>query len=93
MVTARHLRQLYRRAPDLLPFQARIGSPGQTGRAPVPRALAEHQTFTFDYDFSDGWEHDVVIEELIHSDTGLKFAVCLDGEQACSLRPFRGGLP
>jgi hypothetical protein len=49
----------------------------------VLQALREHQTFTFDYDFGDGWEHDVVIEELIHSDTGLKFAVCLDGERAC----------
>ena len=49
----------------------------------VLQALRERQTFTFDYDFGDGWEHDVVIEELIHSDTGLKFAVCLDGERAC----------
>ena len=49
----------------------------------VLQALREHQTFTFDYDFGDGWEHEVVIEELIHSDSGLKFAVCLDGERAC----------
>jgi hypothetical protein len=49
----------------------------------VLQALRELQPFTFDYDFGDGWEHEVVIEELIHSDTGLKFAVCLDGEQAC----------
>jgi Plasmid pRiA4b ORF-3-like protein len=49
----------------------------------VLQALHDLQPFTFDYDFGDGWEHDVVIEELIHSDTGLKFAVCLDGERAC----------
>jgi Plasmid pRiA4b ORF-3-like protein len=49
----------------------------------VLQALRELQTFTFDYDFGDGWEHEVVIEELIHSGTGLKFAVCLDGERAC----------
>ena len=49
----------------------------------VLQALRELQPFTFDYDFGDGWEHDVVIEELIHSDAGLKFAVCLDGERAC----------
>lgn len=49
----------------------------------VLQALREHQTFTFDYDFGDGWEHEVVIEELIRSDSGLKFAVCLDGERAC----------
>ena len=49
----------------------------------VLQALHDLHPFTFDYDFGDGWEHDVVIEELIHSDTGLKFAVCLDGERAC----------
>jgi Plasmid pRiA4b ORF-3-like protein len=49
----------------------------------VLQALRGLQPFTFDYDFDDGWGHDVVIEELIHSDTGLKFAVCLDGERAC----------
>jgi hypothetical protein len=49
----------------------------------VLQALRELQPFTFAYDFGDGWEHDVVIEELTYSDTGLKFAVCLDGERAC----------
>jgi hypothetical protein len=49
----------------------------------VLQALRQERRFFYDYDFGDGWEHDVVIEELSWSDIGLKFAVCIDGQNAC----------
>jgi hypothetical protein len=49
----------------------------------VLQALREERRFVFEYDFGDGWEHDVVVEDLTRSHLGLKFAVCLDGENAC----------
>src|SRR5271155_865849 len=49
----------------------------------VLQALREERRFTYDYDFGDGWEHEVVIEELTWSYFGLKFAVCIDGQNAC----------
>jgi len=49
----------------------------------VLQALRDERRFTFDYDFGDSWEHDVVIEDLTFSDVGLKHAVCLDGANAC----------
>jgi hypothetical protein len=49
----------------------------------VLQSLREERRFMFDYDFGDSWEHEVVIEELTWSDIGLKFAVCLDGANAC----------
>ncbi len=49
----------------------------------VLQALREERRFTFDYDFGDSWRHEVVIEELTSSPFGLKFAVCLDGANAC----------
>ena len=49
----------------------------------VLQALREERRFVFEYDFGDSWEHDVVIEDLTWSYYGLKFAVCLDGENAC----------
>ena len=52
-------------------------------RVKVFQALRDERHFTFAYDFGDGWEHEVVIEELKWSDLGLKFAVCLDGTKAC----------
>ncbi len=49
----------------------------------VLQALRDERRFVFDYDFGDSWEHDVVIEELTWSYFGLKYAVCLDGANAC----------
>jgi hypothetical protein len=49
----------------------------------ILQALRDERRFTYEYDFGDGWEHDVVIEELTWSYFGLKFAVCIDGQNAC----------
>jgi len=49
----------------------------------VLQALREERRVTFEYDFGDSWEHDIVIEELTWSNFGLKYAVCLDGANAC----------
>jgi hypothetical protein len=49
----------------------------------VLQALREHDRFSFDYDFGDGWEHEVTVEAMSRTPTGLKFAVCLDGQNAC----------
>ena len=49
----------------------------------VLQVLRDQRGFFFDYDFGDGWEHEVVIEEMTWSYYGLKFAVCLDGQNAC----------
>jgi hypothetical protein len=40
--------------------------------------------FVYEYDFGDGWKHDVAIEDLQHieGDPG-GYAVVLDGERAC----------
>jgi Plasmid pRiA4b ORF-3-like protein len=49
----------------------------------VLQALREERRFVYDYDFGDGWEHDVIIEEITWPHLGLKFAVCIDGQNAC----------
>jgi hypothetical protein len=49
----------------------------------VLQALRDERRFTFEYDFGDSWEHEIVIEDLTSSYFGLKFAVCLDGANAC----------
>jgi hypothetical protein len=49
----------------------------------VLQALREERRFTFDYDFGDSWEHEVTIEDLTWSYSGLKHAVCLEGANAC----------
>ena len=45
----------------------------------VSETLGGHERFAFDYDFGDGWEHDVVIEK--RSPSSVAFAECLDGQE------------
>lgn len=49
----------------------------------VLRAIGELPRFTYEYDLGDGWSHEIRIESLSRSSPGLKFGVCLDGQNAC----------
>ena len=49
----------------------------------VLQTLRNEKRFVFDYDFGDSWEHDVMVEDLTWSYFGLKYAVVLDGQNAC----------
>jgi hypothetical protein len=49
----------------------------------VLHAVGDHREFTYTYDFGDGWDHRVVVEELLPQRAALKFAVCLAGANAC----------
>jgi hypothetical protein len=37
----------------------------------------------YEYDFGDGWQHDVVLEKVTESEPGAKYPRCIDGERAC----------
>jgi hypothetical protein len=39
--------------------------------------------FYYDYDFGDGWEHEIKIEKIFTYDGDLKFPVCIDGKRRC----------
>ena len=49
----------------------------------VVTALGDATTFTYTYDFGDGWKHHVAVGTAWRMPIGLKFAVCLDGANAC----------
>ena len=49
----------------------------------VMRAFDRVDRGVYEYDFGDGWEHELVVEARSRSPIGLKFGVCLDGENAC----------
>ena len=40
-------------------------------------------TLRWDYDFGDGWEHDVVVEKILLADPALVYPVCVTGRRAC----------
>ena len=39
--------------------------------------------FVYEYDFGDGWEHEVKLEKVLPPDAGFKHPVCLAGANAC----------
>jgi hypothetical protein len=42
--------------------------------------------FVYEYDFGDSWEHEVTVEAVWRMPIGLKFAMCVDGANACARR-------
>jgi len=45
--------------------------------------LHEGDKIMYDYDFGDGWEHEIRLEKILHPDTPLKFPVCIKGKRNC----------
>jgi hypothetical protein len=47
--------------------------------------LARHEksSFIYEYDFGDGWRHEVVVQKILPADPEKKYAVCLAGKNAC----------
>ncbi len=46
--------------------------------------LAEGRTFLYRYDFGDGWEHELSVEEILESpQEGPARARCIEGARAC----------
>jgi hypothetical protein len=45
--------------------------------------VQQDDRFRYEYDFGDSWEHEVVVEQTQTVRPVLRFAVCLDGANAC----------
>ena len=39
--------------------------------------------FTYEYDFGDGWEHEVLFEGCPKKESGKHYPLCLEGDRAC----------
>lgn len=42
----------------------------------------EKQSFKYEYDFGDGWEHKIVLEKILENHN-QKYPVCIDGKRNC----------
>lgn len=40
-------------------------------------------TFDYEYDFGDCWEHEITVEKVIDPKKGQKYPICIGGEMAC----------
>ncbi len=39
--------------------------------------------FLYEYDFGDGWEHEVLFEGCLRAEKGVRYPLCLEGERSC----------
>ncbi len=45
--------------------------------------LKPKEKFTYEYDFGDGWEHEITLEKILPSDTSTTLPVCIAGAMNC----------
>ena len=55
-------------------------------------APAAKKKFIYEYDFGDGWEHEIIVEKVLPPAAAFKRPVCLAGENACPPDDC-GGMP
>lgn len=46
-------------------------------------AEREKTKLKYIYDFGDGWQHELFVEKILPMDPGIRYPVCLAGQQAC----------
>ena len=39
--------------------------------------------FLYEYDFGDGWEHELLLEKMLPKDMETRYPICLAGKRAC----------
>ena len=43
----------------------------------------ENDRMIYEYDFGDGWEHEVILEKIIPSENKIIYPQCIDGKMNC----------
>jgi hypothetical protein len=64
---------------DVEDVDGRVGDDTRTRLSGVARGVSK---FRYEYDFGDGWEHDVLVEKVA-SDASVIAPYCLTGRRAC----------
>ena len=92
--TDSHLHQFLAGAGRYGPVDSEMGGAqrdeGATRVGDVLRSPGDH--LVYEYDFGDGWEHDIVLEGITTPETGMTHPICVDGERACPPEDC-GGIP
>jgi hypothetical protein len=51
-------------------------------RAILPKS-GKRFSFGYEYDYGDGWEHEIVFEGCLRSEKGVRYPICVEGERDC----------
>ncbi len=46
-------------------------------------AAKPEDRFVYEYDFGDGWAHDVVVEDVLNAQPEAQYPRCLEGKRSC----------
>ena len=46
-------------------------------------ALVPKRKFTYEYDFGDGWDHEILVEKVYAPEEGARYPQCMAGKRAC----------
>jgi Plasmid pRiA4b ORF-3-like protein len=46
-------------------------------------ASGEKRKFAYEYDFGDGWQHEIVVEKILPVEAGKQYPICITGKRAC----------
>lgn len=52
-------------------------------KARLDALVGAGQKLTYDYDFGDGWRHEVLVEKVVDRDERLSYPLCIGGARAC----------
>lgn len=58
----------------------------------LDKVAREGSTFSYEYDFGDGWEHEIKVEKVIEPEPSVRYPRCLAGKRACPPEDC-GGVP
>lgn len=58
----------------------------------LDKIVTKGDTFIYEYDFGDSWEHEIKVEKILSVESGTHYPVCLAGERACPPEDC-GGFP
>lgn len=81
-----HLHQFVYGKNSLIGDTALDESDGLAEEKEIPLAEffnMENMRLLYEYDFGDGWIHELVLEKILGDEKGRKFPVCIDGEKKC----------
>jgi Plasmid pRiA4b ORF-3-like protein len=46
-------------------------------------SLEPKRKFTYEYDFGDSWQHEILVEKVLAPEAGARYAQCIGGKRAC----------
>lgn len=52
-------------------------------RIKLSQIAVEKSRLVYEYDFGDGWEHEIVVEKALPAVDGIRYPICTGGKRAC----------